>query len=401
MDVNDGRYSTLDFIAEGVFILDEQYNIIAWNSRIEQWTGIAKDRALTNCIFDFFPHLNVAKYLGRIKPIFAGGPAVVFSAQLHKSIIPVSILNGQKQIQHTTVRPIPSPNGKGHHHCLFAIEDVTESYLRVKKYEEVYTQLKIENDARKQLEEKLLAQNRELDDFAYIVSHDLKEPLRGIRSNLVFLMEDYSAPLGEDGVKRINRTITLSVRMEELIKSLLHYTRIDRKETERKKVCIKAILAESIETLESRISEESVDIKIDDLPVVHCDPVKLNEVFCNLISNAIKYNDKTQKVVEIGHRLNEQQELIFFVKDNGLGIRQENLQDVFRIFKRLNGKDEYGGGSGAGLTIVKKLVEQHGGKIWIESDLGKGSTFYFTIPDDEANKAHEGPELFKGGLKAV
>ena len=124
------------------------------------------------------------------------------------------------------------------------------------------------------------------------------------------------------------------------------------------------------------------------LPIVRCDRVQIQEVFTNLIGNAIKYNDNPEKWVEIGYLERETQEsedapdeaIVFYIKDNGIGIREKHKEAIFRIFKRLHTANKYGGGTGAGLTIAKKIVERHGGKIWVESIYGEGSTFYFTLP---------------------
>jgi two-component system, chemotaxis family, sensor kinase Cph1 len=135
------------------------------------------------------------------------------------------------------------------------------------------------------------------------------------------------------------------------------------------------------------LKEERANIRISQtLPIVECDRVQVSEVFSNLISNAIKYNNKEDKSVEIGYLESENSSndsqsnsFVFYVRDNGIGIREKHLETIFRIFKRLHAPNRYGGGTGAGLTIAKKIVERHGGKIWVESTYGEGSTFYFTL----------------------
>ncbi len=145
---------------------------------------------------------------------------------------------------------------------------------------------------------------------------------------------------------------------------------------------------------------QDVDIRIPrKLPTVYCDTTQVSELFSNLISNALKYNDKTEKWIEIGfidpitdveeyqllytHNCDSQTPIIFYVKDNGIGIRPKHLETVFRIFKRLHAPNRFGGGTGAGLTIVKKIVERHNGTIWVESTFKEGSTFYFTLQPDK------------------
>ncbi|MCV3213966.1 ATP-binding protein [Plectonema radiosum NIES-515] len=227
--------------------------------------------------------------------------------------------------------------------------------------------------------------NRELDAFAYIASHDLKEPLRGIHNYSTFLIEDYAKLLDEDGVFKLQTVVRLTQRMEDLINSLLHFSRLGRVELVMRRTNLQELVESVIEVLKISLKEtRNVDIRIcQRLPDIKCDRIQVSEVFSNLISNAIKYNDKANKLVEIGfldQEATNQATITFYVRDNGIGIRQKHLDNVFRIFKRLHTASQYGGGTGAGLTIAKKIVERHGGKIWIESTYGESSTFYFTLP---------------------
>jgi chemotaxis family two-component system sensor kinase Cph1 len=236
--------------------------------------------------------------------------------------------------------------------------------------------------------------NSELDSFAYIASHDLKEPLRGIHNYSSFLIEDYADVLNEDGVTKLQTLVRLTQRMEDLINSLLHFSRLGRVELDLKPTELNELLQTVLDVLSISL-DQTVDIRIPRLlPTVMCDRVQMSEVFTNLISNAIKYNDRAAKWVEIGfldpvrssrkrHVDNDEASEIvttFYVKDNGIGIPEHHLNNIFRIFKRLHGPSKYGGGTGAGLTITKKIVERHSGEIWVESIPGEGSTFYFTLP---------------------
>lgn len=225
--------------------------------------------------------------------------------------------------------------------------------------------------------------NSELDAFAYIASHDLKEPLRGIHNYSTFLIEDYAHLLNEDGVSKLKTLVRLTQRMEDLINSLLHFSRLGRVELLMQRTNLNELVASVIEVLSISQEETNLDIRIPKrLPDVRCDRIQVSEVFSNLITNAIKYNDKANRLVEIGflNRATDEFKITFYVRDNGIGIRQKHLDNIFRIFKRLHTAHQYGGGTGAGLTIAKKIVERHGGKIWVESTYGEGSTFYFTLP---------------------
>ena len=240
--------------------------------------------------------------------------------------------------------------------------------------------------------------NDDLDSFAYIASHDLKEPLRGIHNYSSFLMEDYGETLNSDGVSKLETLMRLTKRMENLIDSLLHYSRLGRTELSLHNTDLNDVVNNAVDVI--RISQnKDVDIRIPrKLPTIECDTTQISELFSNLISNGLKYNDKTEKWVEIGfinpivdveeyqllytHSSDCEPPIIFYVKDNGIGIRAKHLETVFRIFKRLHAPNRYGGGTGAGLTIVKKIVERHGGTIWLESTFKGGSTFYFTLQPD-------------------
>ncbi len=227
--------------------------------------------------------------------------------------------------------------------------------------------------------------NIELDAFAYVASHDLKEPLRGIHNYSNFLMEDYADVLHEDGIAKLQTLVRLTQRMEDLINSLLHYSQLGRTELSRKQTNLNDLVRQSIDTLRISQPQQPIEFRTKSLPTIECDRTQVSELFINLIGNAIKYNDRTEKWVEIGWLESETGSgkdpslYTFYVRDNGIGIPQQHLERVFQIFKRLHAQDEYGGGTGAGLTIVQKIVDRHGGKIWVESTPGEGSTFYFTL----------------------
>lgn len=221
--------------------------------------------------------------------------------------------------------------------------------------------------------------NQELDDFAYIASHDLKEPLRGLSNNAMFLREDFGDVLGAAGGKRLARIAYLCGRMDRLVNDLLYFARLGRQELAIRKTDLNDVIADIALTLESTLEEANAKIIVaEPLPVIVCDTTRITEVFRNLVSNAIKYNDKAEKRIEIGCGVAERGR-IYHVRDNGIGIDREFHQDVFRIFKRLNEEDDKVKGTGVGLTFVKKIIERHGGEIWIESEPGHGSTFFFSL----------------------
>ena len=242
----------------------------------------------------------------------------------------------------------------------------------------------------------LARSNEELDAFAYVASHDLKEPLRGIHKYAHQLME--AKPTSEDEKHKLAGLMRLTLRMDSLLDSLLHFSRVGREELTLEPVDLNDVLADAIEMVGSRISDASTQISAPrPLPQIMCDRVRVREVLLNLLSNALKYNDKAVKRVEVGYvEVNDalargtfpaetDQQTVYYVRDNGIGIAARHFEQVFKMFKRLHGREEYGGGSGAGLTIVRKLVERHGGHVWIESIQGEGCTFFFTLGQAHAS----------------
>lgn len=232
--------------------------------------------------------------------------------------------------------------------------------------------------------------NRGLNDFAYVASHDLKEPLRGIAINADFLLRE---EVSDEVRRRVERMIELSGRMQQLISDLLFFSRLGREENERRNVDLGNVLQGLRIDLGETLEQQSGEVRVvTDLPLLNLDVARAKTVFLHLIMNALIYNDAETKIVEIGF---EQEVLVagrvlkgvFFVRDNGIGIEDRNHDKVFRIFTRLNRENEYGRGTGAGLSFVKKVVESYGGDITFESQMSQGTTFYFPLP-----LAEESPE---------
>jgi signal transduction histidine kinase len=224
--------------------------------------------------------------------------------------------------------------------------------------------------------------NRELDDFTYIVSHDLKEPLRSLDAFSKFVYEDYKDRLDEQGRTYLERIRANAWRMQQLVEDLLAISRLSRKPNELQTVDARQIIDDVSQRFEYLFAERHVEFRVSPvLPTMICDRVRLTEVFANLVSNAVKYCEKPACRIEIGYEA-ESADHHFFVRDNGPGIPSEYFEKIFEIFQRL-GKREDQEGTGIGLTIVKKVVEMHRGKVWVESMLGQGTTFHFTIPVDE------------------
>jgi PAS domain S-box-containing protein len=222
--------------------------------------------------------------------------------------------------------------------------------------------------------------NKELDDFAHVVSHDLKEPLVTIEGYGKILKNDFPQ-LGSTGLEYLNSVITAASRMKKSIDDLLALTRLGRITESFQPASIGELLKEIQSDLEFTLRERNVHVEIQkDMPVIPCNPSQMKLVFQNLISNAIKFNDKAVPEISVGFTENPV-EYTFFVRDNGIGIETQYFDKIFGIFQQLHGSEEYGG-TGVGLTIVKKIVDLHQGRVWLESKTGEGTTFFFSIPKD-------------------
>jgi chemotaxis family two-component system sensor kinase Cph1 len=257
--------------------------------------------------------------------------------------------------------------------------------LRVALTEALYHR----SEALSRLNQELSRSNQDLDAFAYVASHDLKEPLRGIYNYASFLSEDYAEKLDDEGKQKLGTLLRLTRRMQSLIDSLLHFSRLGKAPLKLETFPAGEAVEEALDQVDLRLRETGASVEIPrPLPPIKADRVGLTEVFTNLLSNALKYNDKPVRKVEVGYLAAGEPgfppqaqgaAVCFYVRDNGIGIPEQYQEEIFRIFKRLHPQTEFGGGTGAGLTIVKKVVERHGGMLWLSSREGEGTTFFFTL----------------------
>jgi PAS domain S-box-containing protein len=254
------------------------------------------------------------------------------------------------------------------------VRDTTD---RETVHEQLHRQLGKLEKVKQSLEakaEQLAHANRELDDFTYIAAHDLKEPLRGIGAYCQTLLDDYGAQLDADGARRLKALISLCGRLGRLVDDVLAYAQLAGRRPEAAETDLNEIVADVLATLEPAIHQRRAQVRVRGaLPKLPADRVALSEVFRNLIANALKFNDSTPARVEIGCRGET-----IYVRDNGIGIAPCHHEAIFAMFRRLHGRDRYEG-TGAGLSLVRKIVEAHGGRVWVESHPGHGSTFYFTL----------------------
>jgi len=232
----------------------------------------------------------------------------------------------------------------------------------------------------------LAEKNAELETFVYTVSHDLKTPIVTIEGFIGALREDFGDLIDENAEKYLDYMSDASRRMELLINDLLELSRIGRLTVKKTEFPFADLISEVLKTLQPQIEERGIQVNVDEkLPLIYGEKKRLVQIMENLVSNAVKYLGKENPSprIEVGGRENDEQK-VFFVRDNGIGIDEKYFEKIFEVFQRLPAAKKIGEGTGIGLAIVKRIIEYHGGRVWLESDMGKGTTFFFTLKDKEA-----------------
>ncbi len=248
------------------------------------------------------------------------------------------------------------------------VKDITER----KKAEQELEHLNKELEATVQ---ELSISNRQLHDFVHVAAHDLKTPVRGIGTLADWIINDYGDKLDNQGREQVRLLKTRVVRIDKLIDGMLQFSKITRTMHREKQVNLNAVLSDIKGTMPP---SDHVEIAVDSMPTITCEREHIELIFQNLLTNAVTFMDKTNGLVKVG--CVEQGDFWkFYVNDNGPGIEQKYFEKIFRIFQTLPKNDE-SETTGIGLAIAKKIVELYGGKIWVESQPGSGSTFYFTFP---------------------
>jgi signal transduction histidine kinase len=245
---------------------------------------------------------------------------------------------------------------------------------------------KAEQDLAQKVEE-LARSNKELEQFAYVASHDLQEPLRMVANYTQLLAERYRGKLDEQADKYIAYAVDGAVRMQGLIQDLLKFSHAGKQEIQFRTTECRAVVEQALKNLQAAVQESGAVVSWDSLPEVMADPSQLTQVFQNLIANAIKFHGTEKPVIQIDAERKDH-EWVVTVSDNGIGIPAESWQDIFVIFRRLHTRAEYAG-NGIGLSMCKKIIERHGGKLWVEAQAKPGCLFKFTLPTEPPTTAME------------
>ena len=270
---------------------------------------------------------------------------------------------------------------------------------RTEELRDANIHLSVELDERRRAEEKmaqyageLKRSNAELEQFAYVASHDLQEPLRMVASFTQLLAKRYQGKLDEDADEFIGFAVDGANRMQMLINDLLAFSRVETRGKPLEPTDCEAVLSHTLADLAAMVQETRAVVTHDPLPTVPADAVQMGQIFQNLLINALKFKGRETPKVHISARW-QGGEWIFGVQDNGIGIDPQHQERIFAIFQRLHRREDFPG-TGLGLALCKKIAERHGGRIWVESEPGRGSTFYFTIPggkEDDQNPEQKLP----------
>jgi PAS domain S-box-containing protein len=368
-DQREQAENFLSSIVENVpimlFVKDARdLRMIRWNKASEEITGINAVEIIGKTDYDFFPKEQAEFFVSKDREVLNTGQ--LFEVQEE----PIDTRHKGTRTLRTKKIPIMDQAGKALY-LLGISEDITEKKKAEAKILELNNALEIQV---KQLEKT----NKELKDVTHIISHDLKAPLRGIEMLGQWLLSDCTENLSEtcrNNIVVMNERVN---RMHNLIEGILRYAHIGRTTGEKEELNLNALIAETVDLI---TPPENIQIITEtEMPVVVAEKAPLQQLFQNLISNAVKYIDKPQGIVKIG-ATEEGNFWKFYVSDNGPGIEEEYFQRIFQLFQTLQARDEFES-TGIGLTIVKKVVENFGGKIWLESKPGEGTTFYFTLPKE-------------------
>ena len=343
--------------ADGMRLIDKNFNVIRINETLSNLLNLSKDEVVGKKCYETFRGSLCHTADCPLTKIFNGQEErVECDAEKERN-------DGARIPCIVTATPFRGPNGE----LLGIVED----------FKDITERKRMEDELEQRLKE-LARSNAELQQFAYVASHDLQEPLRMVASYVQLLARRYKGKLDADADDFINFAVDGANRMQGLINDLLAYSRVGTSGRDFEPTDCTAILDQAVANLQAMVKENKSIVTYNSMPTVMADAPQLVQLFQNLISNAIKFHGPGPPLIHISAE-QKNAEWVFAVKDNGIGIDPQFKERIFVIFQRLHSKTEYSG-TGIGLAICKKVVERHDGRIWVESEVGKGTTLYFTLP---------------------
>ena len=348
--------SAIDQSSEAIFVTDVAGIILYVNRSFEQTSGYAREELLGRT-----PGLLKS---GQHPPSFYQAMwATLLSGQTYRSRLVNKRKDGSLYQEEAHLAPVRNAHG--------TLTGFISVQTNITQFEEAHRVLEATNQS-------LSLSNAELEQFAFVASHDLQEPLRSVSSCLQLLQKRYAGRLDERADEFIAHAVAGSRRMRDLIDDLLTLSQINAASVTRVATDSAAVLELVRADLAHAIAESGAQLTHEGLPMVIAAPQMLGQLFQNLIGNALKFRDDRPAVVRVS-ACREGDEWVFAVSDQGIGIQPQHFERIFRLFQRLHTRDEYAG-TGLGLAICQKIVERHGGRIWVDSQPGHGSTFFFTLP---------------------
>ncbi|HEY8932985.1 MAG TPA: ATP-binding protein, partial [Rariglobus sp.] len=363
----DFSHAVIDSLPGVFYLYDRNGKFLRWNRNFEQVTGYAGAEIAAMHPLDFFRGEDKALIASRIEEVFAKGVSEAEAGFVTKdgTRIPYFFTGMTITLDGQT--------------CLVGVGiDITARKRAEAKIQELNTQLEqrvVERTS--QLE----AANKELEAFSYSVSHDLRAPLRAVDGFSQALTEDYGAQLPEEGRSYLATIRAETQRMGQLIDDLLTFSRLSRTSLDRLPTDVGGLVRSLLKSMVAEYPGRELDIRIGELPPCEADMALLKQVWINLLSNALKYTRRRERtVIEIGSRT-EASATVYYVKDNGAGFDMRYADKLFGVFQRLHRAEDYEG-TGVGLAIVQRIVHRHGGRVWAESVVDQGATFYFTLNPD-------------------
>jgi PAS domain S-box-containing protein len=356
-----------ELASDALILVDDRGQIVLANGQIERMFGYPREELLGRSIEMLIPARFRARHVGHRADFFAsprsrpmGTGLELFGLRKDGSEFPVDInLSALTTEQGILVKA--------------AIRDVSER--------------KNSQERLRHFAEELQRSNLELQQFAYVASHDLQEPLRAVATFCEMLDRRYHGKLDADADQWLGFIVGGARRMQALVQDLLAYSRLENRGQPLLPVACAEIVQRAVSALQSAIADSGGSVTWDDLPTIPGDASQLVQLFQNLIGNAIKFRGPEPPRVQIS-AMRQDDNWLFAVRDNGIGIDPKFHERIFDVFKRLHTADRYPG-TGIGLAICRKVVARHGGRIWVESEVGKGGTFYFTIPSPDATAESE------------